>query len=1012
MAPTDNSPTHTGGFELISSLEAYNRIPVYEFKSRRTGLTIVLAEVEGPVVNGYFCLATEAHDDDGLPHTLEHLIFLGSEQYPYKGVLDLLANRCLASGTNAWTDIDHTCYTMETAGSEGFLSLMPIFLEHILYPTLTDQGFLTEVHHITEKGEDAGVVYCEMQGRENSGESRVHLSMARAMYPGDCGYSAETGGIMKNLRESTTNEKVRNYHKEFYRPENLKVIITGQVKPEDVFKALAALEEKIVSKGERTPFTRPWLNPVPPLPESLDQEVNYPCDEESNGIVSVSWRGPSAVTEQYMLSAASIILKYLTDFSVSPLQKEFVEIPDPYASKVAYNLYENSESVLYLLFENVPKEKLTLVKPRLVEVLKNIVANEDIDMNRLRSVIHRHKLESLSNLENNPHQTVAFMIIGHMLYGRSKEDLEQRLNPVIDLEKMESEPKGFWIALINKYFVEGNVISICGIPSIEEQHKMAEEEKQRIEAQIAKLTAAGLKQKGTELEEAIAFNEKPPPTSMLTSVPIPSTESINFHEIVRSSSLQCGDMDLSSTPVLTYFDHVNTNFVYMFVLMDTSKVPLELRLYLPLLLEAFFESPVKRGNTVVPYEDIVSELESDTVATRNHIGLGNSGRFSCGPYSHTVSIMLQVEEAKYKRGIDWLRELLYQTQFTVDRIQIIATKMANDVSQIKRKGNKVAADLMKGLCYIKDSNQYNNSMLRQQKFLTDLLENLKTKPNEVLENIEQLRKIITDPSNMVLYLAANTNHISDLSGEALEGLLPPEMTKARTCLNVTPDSELIVSQSEAKNCVVGMGCIESSFLYHVTPCISTYNDPDVPALMIYLQYITQLEGPLWKQVRGKGLTYGYNICLKANEGLLYLVFSRATNVVAAFKEAQDIVTKQVTSGTWDQTLLESAKSSLIFEIIENEKSIGHVVEQSLVSYFKKVDYSYNRWLVSYIGKVTEADLNRVGEKYVSQLFEPAKTRTTIVCHPAKAEEIAAGFKEMNFPLEVFPSLEKSFLNQW
>lgn len=31
-----------------------------------------------------FLLATEAHDDDGLPHTLEHLIFMGSEKYPYK----------------------------------------------------------------------------------------------------------------------------------------------------------------------------------------------------------------------------------------------------------------------------------------------------------------------------------------------------------------------------------------------------------------------------------------------------------------------------------------------------------------------------------------------------------------------------------------------------------------------------------------------------------------------------------------------------------------------------------------------------------------------------------------------------------------------------------------------------------------------------------------------------------------------------------------------------------------
>ncbi len=71
----------------------------------------------------------------------------------------MLANRCLASGTNAWTgkdniqkkkivselsftrfyrpDTDHTCYTMTTAGKDGFLELLPIYLDHILYPTLT-----------------------------------------------------------------------------------------------------------------------------------------------------------------------------------------------------------------------------------------------------------------------------------------------------------------------------------------------------------------------------------------------------------------------------------------------------------------------------------------------------------------------------------------------------------------------------------------------------------------------------------------------------------------------------------------------------------------------------------------------------------------------------------------------------------------------------------------------------------------------------------------------------------
>ena len=35
---------------------------------------------------------------------INSLVFLGSKLYPYKGVLDTLANRAFAAGTNAWTD--------------------------------------------------------------------------------------------------------------------------------------------------------------------------------------------------------------------------------------------------------------------------------------------------------------------------------------------------------------------------------------------------------------------------------------------------------------------------------------------------------------------------------------------------------------------------------------------------------------------------------------------------------------------------------------------------------------------------------------------------------------------------------------------------------------------------------------------------------------------------------------------------------------------------------------------
>lgn len=78
-------------------------------------------------------------------------------------MLDLLANRCLADRTNAWTDTDHTCYTVYTAGSDGFLNILPVYMDHILHPMLRDQDFVTEVHHVNGNGEDAGVVYSEMQ---------------------------------------------------------------------------------------------------------------------------------------------------------------------------------------------------------------------------------------------------------------------------------------------------------------------------------------------------------------------------------------------------------------------------------------------------------------------------------------------------------------------------------------------------------------------------------------------------------------------------------------------------------------------------------------------------------------------------------------------------------------------------------------------------------------------------------------------------------------------------------
>ena len=67
---------------------------------------------------------------------------MGSEKYPYKGILDLFANRGFSQGTNAWTGTDHTAYTVSTAGEQGFLQLLPIYVDHILFPTITNAAYV------------------------------------------------------------------------------------------------------------------------------------------------------------------------------------------------------------------------------------------------------------------------------------------------------------------------------------------------------------------------------------------------------------------------------------------------------------------------------------------------------------------------------------------------------------------------------------------------------------------------------------------------------------------------------------------------------------------------------------------------------------------------------------------------------------------------------------------------------------------------------------------------------
>ena len=290
------APGRRSHFKLLQRFKPdYSPSEFVQYESERTGMRVVVIDQKGPKVTGYFVLATEIHDDSGAPHTLEHLCFMGSRNYRYKGFLDKLATR-VYSNTNAWTATDHTAYTLDTAGWEGFARILPVYLEHVIAPTLTDEGCYTEVHHIDGSGDDAGVVYSEMQGVQNDAAELMDLASRRLLYPGGVGFRYETGGMMEHLRVLTA-ERIRAFHREMYQPKNLCLIITGEVGHDHLLETLDDFESTIldVIPSPETPFKRPWIDSeqARPLPKSIIEKVEFPEEDESFGEIEIRFLGPN-----------------------------------------------------------------------------------------------------------------------------------------------------------------------------------------------------------------------------------------------------------------------------------------------------------------------------------------------------------------------------------------------------------------------------------------------------------------------------------------------------------------------------------------------------------------------------------------------------------------------------------------------------------------------------------------------------------------------------------------------
>lgn len=64
----------------------------------------------------------------------------------------------------------------------------------------------------------------------------------------------------------------------------------------------------------------------------------------------------------------------------------------------------------------------------------------------------------------------------------------------------------------------------------------------------------------------------------------------------------------------------------------------------------------------------------------------------------------------------------------------------------------------------------------------------------------------------------------------------------------------------------------------------------------------------------------------------------------------------------------------------------------MMSRLKQIPSDYNKLVVQKIFSISLEDLNRVALKYLKPLFDPNLSKTIVLSHTSKTEELAKGFK--------------------
>lgn len=308
--------------------------------------SVPLVTVEMAVRNGSF---TEPPELNGLSHLYEHMFFktndvkqrvMRRQMQPGDEYLFQIDNLGITYNGSTREEVVNYYFTTTSPNAEMALKIVR---DSIRYPTFDEQ-------ELTQEKE---VVIGELDRQESNPFYFLDQTIKDKLF-----YKYPTrkkpGGTRETVSSATT-EKMRLIQSRYYVPNNSALVVTGNVKPEDVFRLA---EQNFGDWKPRTvdPFKEFPLVEHPPLPKSEGVIVEQPVQ---NVLVQIGWQGPSIGKDDKATYAADVF-SYILSQPDSRFQRNLVDSGLTVGTAINYYTQRNVGPITILLVTSPDKAKAAL----------------------------------------------------------------------------------------------------------------------------------------------------------------------------------------------------------------------------------------------------------------------------------------------------------------------------------------------------------------------------------------------------------------------------------------------------------------------------------------------------------------------------------------------------------------------------------------------------------------------------------------------------------------------------